>query len=168
MYDVYPIAHTQVDWNIFIRAVQDTLGVSPTRGLDELGILSSVPAAYLASLDCGNNPLEALRRARYASMVHASFLTLVPRLSTILPFYDYAKIAVIETPRDQQYLVILDASLKDWIYCTTKLCQVDSLFAVRAIAGRIMNHLESMGYKECWSQYEKIEQSDKTICLRHL
>lgn len=50
---IIPIAITSVNWDVFIREVQEITGVSPVRILDDKKINIKDPFAYLATLNSG-------------------------------------------------------------------------------------------------------------------
>ena len=60
-YELYPLAITSVDWKIYSEQVKKILNIDPLKGLGASYIDRELPAAYLATLDLENQPLEQLR-----------------------------------------------------------------------------------------------------------
>ena len=59
--EIFALATTNVHWETFIKTCQESLGFSPTRGIDKHNINPKEAKAYVASLDLRNQPLECLR-----------------------------------------------------------------------------------------------------------
>ena len=171
MYDVYPIARTQVDWNLFIKLGLQAFKVSPTRGLDDYGISIESPVAYLACLNFENNPLQQLRNGFLEGPTfkhfYFSFLT-IGESFIFTQFEGEFEIFLKRIPNNfkQEYVAIMTASIQTWINVSIRFCKSFRMFENRAIINRIVNHLENMGFKELWNDYEKVTLDDKTFILK--
>lgn len=168
MLDVYPIAYTKPDWQCFIRCVQESLGTSPTRGLDDCRMDPQMPASYLATLDFENSPNLAIELTTMTGTGDHFFFTflLTAPLVVILPLYTDVKILRHLTRDEDEQLYILTASINQWKQIVVKYCHQDQPQKLRLIMNRIMNHLETAGFRELWANYDKTTLTDKTFVLK--
>jgi len=74
------VAGTAVDWPKFVTAINNALGRSPTRGLDDYALPVGSPASYVAAIAefnrAGSNPVTAVKEAD-RTFAHLSFTFLV-------------------------------------------------------------------------------------------
>ncbi len=114
--NIYPLATTQCDWSTFIKVVQDTLGYSPTRGLDGSSINPKTISAYLACLDMENKPMEHLENiaSTFYRHVHMSFICVLDEYIVMkLIKYTDLKINIKEGKR-KKIVTIITADIGLW------------------------------------------------------
>lgn len=156
-YNIKPIAMTNVDWVSYIKFVQDTLGFSPTRGLDEVGIKPTDTVAFFSTLELNNLPYEVLMCPVCPPMQHISvtFACELDQsdaidLSTSIP-------SIVRQTPDGKYLVISTGTMKQWydviIYRLQPISKLD-----RRMFSAIYQCFLRMGFKDFWPQHSKIDK----------
>lgn len=165
---VSPLAMMQVDWTTYIKMCQDVLGYSPTRGLDECAIDPKSPAAYLATLDLENQPLEHLRNPEDSQGFHHVFFSFIVELISPedIMAIKGGRLRVLNKRGSSTYLAILSGSILDWYYQTIFGCTKKSSIGVRQVMNKCYEYLCLAGFKEVWSNYERIDLQDQTFYLR--
>jgi len=76
MLEIKLCSMTTPSWETFIKNIQDTLGISPTRGLDDAHQDINSPLAFLGSLDCNNNFKKALENYDNYRHIHIGLLSI--------------------------------------------------------------------------------------------
>ncbi len=165
-YKIYPLAYTQVDWRVFIDLCQNTLGYSPSRGVDKSYLDIKDPAAYIGSLNLENDPLKALREGgsifQHFSMtfiadIDEAALLSLQRRSRLIAFSK-------EYKRDR-YLTILTGNMEQWLTSIVEACSRDTEYHYRWIMSRVLEYLQQTGLKEIFSSYTKEDLQDETCIL---
>ena len=163
---IYPLAYTQVDWRIFNQISQDILGVSPSKGIDASYLDIKDPAAYLASLDIENRPLDALRKHGPA-LDHCtfSFIGCVDTETLLCVHAD----TYIKVFRKQvgftDHFVILSATIRDWVRSLEKMLSKDSHYLLRQLGTFCLSYFQQTGYREVFAKYKKSKAQDGTTIL---
>ena len=142
--------------------------MNPLRDLDEAGLDLKSPATYMIALDRYNNvdgAVESSIMTGIAEHVHFTFVV-TTSLLVILPLYCDVKILRVSTTDEDVQLYIMTASVADWKSVTLKHCHIDSPSKLRWIMNRIMNHLETAGFRALWYSHEKHQLPDQTFVLR--
>lgn len=169
-YKISPLAITHVDWRTYINFVKEVLGCDPTRGLGSTIIKLNTPAAYLATLDLENHPLEQLSKGGFSNNtfdhLHISFIAELDAeiLHTILvtfPNLDY-----ITKKTKKKYLVIISAKMSTWYSVMPQALRVEQEKEIREIFQIILIWFDNLGFKDVWSDGDRIIHNDGTIILK--
>jgi hypothetical protein len=169
-YKISPLSITQVEWRTYIKFVEDVLGFNPAQALGSTVIKLETPAAYLATLDFENQPLDQLRKGAFlnntfdhlsvsfiAELDHEALLELLQTLPTL----DY----IVKKAR-KTYLVILSAKISVWYSVVLKALQIGRPIEVREIFQIILIWFDNMGFKDVWAEHERKLQPDGTFILQ--
>lgn len=164
-----PIAYPLVDWPIYIELTKRALGISPARGLDQDHIPLHDPAAFIATLDMENKPLEALR-THDSSIFHHMCMTcagiihedLVHKIITRLPcgVLIYPSI----TGKGDKYIIIT-ATMDKWINAILQSCQGNTDDDLRKVMSNLFEVMMSSTFKEVFSKYKRTKLPDGTYVL---
>lgn len=169
-YKITPLAITQVEWRTYIKFVEDVLGCNPTRGLGSTIIELNTPAAYLATLDLENRPLNQLRSGAFINNtfdhLHVSFIAeldtdVLHTVLTTFPNLDY-----ITKKAKKTYLVIISANMSIWYQTIVKALKPNQEYEIREIFKIILVWFDNFGFKDVWSEYDRKIQQDGTIILQ--
>jgi hypothetical protein len=169
-YKILPLAITQVDWRTYIDFTTKVLGYNPTKGLGSTIIQLETPAAYLATLDFENQPLKQLRQGIFLNNtfdhLSVSFITELDANSLQLvmmnlPILDY----IIKKARDT-YLVIISAKMSIWYPAIIKALSKRQEIEVRQIFQIILIWFDNIGFKDIWSNHQRIILKDGSIILK--
>jgi hypothetical protein len=169
-YKIRPLAITQVEWHTYIKFVEDVLGFNPARALGSTVIKMESPAAYLATLDFENRPLDQLREGAFLNStfdhMQVSFIaeldndSLLELLQT-LPILDY-----IVKKSKKTYLVIISAKMSVWYTAVVNGLQPHRAVEIRQIFQIILIWFDNMGFKDVWSAHNRKIQDDGTFILQ--
>ena len=165
-YEIFPLAYTQADWNIFNKVSQASLGVSVSRGIDACYLDLKDPGAYLGSLDFDNDPLYALRH-KPEILQHFS-MSFIARLDdhALLEMQRKTRIKVFSKEANRRStLAILTADMVVWKAAITESCQSGSDYSLRWLMSRIFDYLQQTGLRELFTDYTKTDLQDGTIAL---
>jgi hypothetical protein len=163
---IYPLAVTRPDWETYIKTVQEILGFSPSVGLGETYIKIESPAAYLATLDLENRPLNQLRRGHFikSSFNHVSFSFIC---SLEQPFIvDF----VIQFPNLQYIyrkpsLLIVTATMTEWYLAVRRGLNVSQERNIREFFHIIYGFFSRYGFQDIWTDLEKSTGKDGFIVM---
>lgn len=154
---VIPISMSKVDWPAYVKVCQETIGFSPTRGLDMQGIKADSPAAFLATLDWDNNPKRQLSIPS-PSYHHAHFgFIIIDEDDVLISFRANTTIRCIVRPFGRREAICLATdSIFEW-YATLafQLMQIDDEKVI-AILNRIYDILCSTELRGMFADYKKV------------
>ncbi len=169
-YKISPLAITQVEWRTYIKFVEDVLGFNPAQALGSTVIKLETPAAYLATLDFENRPLDQLRMGAFlnntfdhvcvsfiAELDHEALLELLQTLPTL----DY----IVKKAR-KTYLVVISAKMSIWYTAVLNALQLNRPIEVRQIFQIILIWFDNLGFKDVWSEHDRMLQQDGTFILQ--
>lgn len=163
-YAIVPLALTKVEWPVYIKVLQDLGLDSPTRELDQTGLIkTSDPSAYLAALDFGSEPLELLRegRANCFEHYHVSFIAQIDELAiTQIASFTQLKLHSKYIRRDT-YVCILTGNIREWV----SACLLPGPYELRYLMNRVIVAFERASFREIFNSYQKINLSDGTFKL---
>ena len=169
-YKISPLAITQVEWRTYIKFVEDVLGYNPAPAVGSTVIKLETPAAYLATLDLENQPLQQLRTGAFLNNtfehMSVSFIAeldndaLLELLQT-LPTLDY----IVKKAR-KTYLVIISAKMSIWYTAVLNALQLHRPIEVRQIFQIILIWFDNMGFKDVWEEHDSKLQQDGTFILQ--
>lgn len=165
---ITPLTLTEVNWPSFIKTVQDFLGYSPTRGLDEAKIELKDPRAFIAAIDCENQPQQALRRAAINNTLRhyfASFIMIMDDADLIIDLGIRDTLAVRVVKNGSRYLTILSGTLWDWYHAMIIYCQRDSNHVLRQVFNAIYGYFKHVNLHVIWSHYNQSIIKDNTFIL---
>jgi len=156
----------QINWQEFIEITRETLGYSPTRGLDAcVSPTHRDPAAYVACLDLRNKPLEALRTGRVRGLFRHYFMTFMFTIGelTVRNITDQTNLALhtIESGRNE-LLVTASGTLEQWHDGILAGCREENLWEYRALMNNIYTTMLVAGFREAFP-YRKIMYHDGTF-----
>lgn len=169
-YKIQPLAITQVEWRTYIKFVEDVLGCNPTRGLGSTIIELDTPAAYLATLDLENRPMNQLSQGAFINNtfdhLHVSFIAeldtdVLHTVLTTFPNLDY-----ITKKAKKTYLVIISAKMSVWYPTIIKALKSFQEKEIRQIFQIILIWFDNLGFKDVWSEYDRKLYIDGTIILQ--
>jgi hypothetical protein len=158
----------QVDWKQFISTCRETVGYSPTRGLDAcVSPTHKDPAAFLACIDLQNKPLEAIRHGYKRGLFRHFFFGFSFLLSEneLRELHQRTRLALFSEASGRDYLVIASGTMDQWHDAVICMCQIDCLYELRVIFNTIYNLFLNMGFREAFP-YSKIEQQDGTFAIK--
>jgi hypothetical protein len=169
-YKIRPLAITQVEWHTYIKFVEEVLGFNPARALGSTVIKLETPAAYLATLDFENRPLDQLRDGVFlnntfdhmqvsfiAELDHDALLELLQTLPTL----DY-----IVKKAKKTYLVIISAKMSIWYTAIINALQLHRPIEIRQIFQIILIWFDNLGFKDVWETHSRVIQDDGTFILQ--
>ena len=159
-----------VDWPSYIKVCQDALGYSPTRGIDDLGIKTSSPAAFIQTLDLQNNPRYAITRQDLYAHSFASFIGEMEfedlyMMSTLF-HVKMASIAGKNIGKDTR-LTIFSGTLDFWFHDITVCSNAVVSKNIREFLNITKRHLERAGYAQIFAGYQELARADGTFTLRY-
>lgn len=168
MYEIHPIGMQQVDWRTFIKVCQDTLGESPTRGLDEAGMDPKDPASFVAVLGFDHKPLETLRTAIDSAHLlghyHMSCVA-VGDEDMVDALYRYSNLAVAEKRKGAKRLVVVSGTVATWFDALRMGCREDREADYRVMLNTVYDLFCSTGFREVFWNLNKIMLSDGSFRL---
>lgn len=164
MIEVTPIAMTHVDWKTFNEVCQSSIGVRPTKGLDDVGIKLIEPAAFLASLNMQNNPLEVLRADPFLEQsfehVTLSFFVRADEITFYkLRMMTYLSIMNIST------VAVLSGTVRDWYHASLCCCLRSATVEVRDVLTKVVTILNQTKLCNIWSSHDIKKLEDGTIVI---
>jgi hypothetical protein len=170
IYNIKPLAITQVEWREYIKFVEKVLGFNPAKGLSSTVIKLESPAAYLATLDFENRPLEQLRNGVLLNNtfdhLQVSFIAefdsdTITELLQTLPRLDY----IIKKGR-KTFLVIISAKMSVWYQAVINGLQEHRSYEIRKIFQIILIWFDNLGFKDIWSTHQRRILDDGTFILQ--
>jgi len=163
---ILPLTLMQVNWPVFIESAQSFLGYSPTRGLDTAKIDLTNPVAFLASLDCENDPHKALRRAAINNILPHSFASFIMIIDDADIILTIAQIISIRTKRKgSRFLCVVSGTMSNWYHSMITCCQRDTDIIIRQIFNKIYTFFKQAGFGPIWSHYREQYIHDNTFVL---
>jgi hypothetical protein len=155
---------------MYSQTFNEVLGYYPTRGLDDATIEISSPQAFLGTLGFDNRPLEVYRTGRYAGNtfehIFFGFCGVVDQLIlTELILQTRLTASYKKQDRGDLSFIILSGTLDLWFDAVVSGCNVNKEKTYRALWNRVHQFFETGGFKEVWSDYEHVQQSDSTFTL---
>jgi hypothetical protein len=158
MFEIFTLSIPEVNWLPYIKASQDVLGFSPTRGLDQEGISPKQPAAFLATLDFKNQPGNQLRKGVYEnnSFDHY-FISFGMVDDTAIPglwIANNCPVDVMHRAGEERHLFLISGTMRQW-YSTLITCQRGQVIpeSVSIRLSHISNNLRSAGFGPIWEQF---------------
>lgn len=169
MVKILPLAILSVNWPEYIKLCEETLGFSPTRGLDEARLDIKSPAAYLATLDLENKPLEQLGSGRYTSnsfdQMFFAFILQADDFLLMEIYKECSRLKILSKRGKRQNLVIISGTMSEWhdniIACHNERVSTE----IREVANRCLDIFEQSGFKEVWSRWRRVMLKDSTFIL---
>ena len=159
-YEIYPLAVTSVDWKVYSDQVKKLLAIDPLQGLGASYIKREHPAAYLATLDLQNQPLQQLREgALNNSSFHHFSVSFIGSIDSELFFTLLTEFPNILTISRQisktSHFIILTADMSIWHHSVRTALTPRYSKDIRGLFHLILIHFEYLGFKEVWSKYER-------------
>ena len=159
---------TQVNWKQFINVCHETVGYSPTRGLDACASPTHKdPAAFLACIDLQNKPLEALRHGRQRGLFRHFFFSFAFTLdpSSLLSLHQFTHLAIFsERSQMSDHLFIASGSMEEWHDAVLLLCKPFICHELRATANIIYDMFLNMGFRTAFP-LPKTKEQDGTFTV---
>jgi len=165
---IMPLTLTEINWPTFIKMVQDFLGFSPTRGLDEAKIDLKHPTAFLGALDCENKPLVALRRAAIKNTLRhyfASFIMIIDDADLLISLGLQDTLALYTRREGSRFLTILSGTMWDWYHAMIIHTQREANHVARQIFNTIYGFFKRVGLHVIWSHYSLNHIQDNTFIM---
>ena len=164
---VEPLGITQINWNLYIKFTQNILGVSPTRGIDAAHIDLNHPSAFIATIPIGNKPHENLADKYNLALGLMSFSFIIKaELQASLKLARYTKeLDAYPQIGDNDVLIILNGTLKDWIEVIRKCSRSSVCKEVRYIINCCYIYFKRGGFSRIWDKYDEITLKDGSIIL---
>jgi len=165
---IMPLALTEINWPTFIKMVQDFLGYSPTRGLDEAKIDLKHPTAFLGALDCENKPLDALRRAALKNTLRhyfASFIMIMDDADLLINLGTQDTLALYTRREGSRFLTVLSGTMWDWYHAMIIHSQREANHVLRQIFNIIYGFFKMSGLHVIWSHYTLNDIQDNTFVM---
>jgi len=158
---------SQVDWKQFITLCKETVGYSPTRGLDaSASPTHKDPAAFLACVDLRNNPLGALKDGRQRGLFRHFFLSFMLTLEDeSLIALQQTQLAIYSEKCNREYFVIASGSMADWHDAVIFGCKAVVPYELRISSNIIYDVFLNMGFRASFP-YTKTKQPDGTFILK--
>lgn len=164
---IYPIAATMVSWKDFVDLSKESLGYSPTRGLDENKIELTNASAFVSCLDFKNKPKECLTLELNPVFQHVYYSFMGDLGEDMFWIFQGGITATSVESRKKTRLAILTGSLFNWYLFTIMhlTSHYPEDFEIRSLANQVMLYLEMAGYKSVWAKWVKKSQNDGTFLL---
>jgi len=146
---------------------QDTLGFSPTRGLDKYHMDISKVGSIVACLNFDNEPKKAFASRKAFKILQHSYFSFIGNMSLkmIIEINQSTELQVQYTEGENGYLVLLSGTALVWRVACVDMSDPDMMKAIRTIFNKCHLHLERAGFAEIWSGYSKRELPDGTYTM---
>lgn len=159
-YEIYPLAVTSVDWDIYSEQVKKLLAIDPLQGLGAAYIKREHPSSYLATLDLQNQPLQQLREGVFTnSTFHHFSVSFIGSMDSELFFTflcEFPKILTISREISKtSHFIILSADMSIWHHTVRAALSSKYPDDLRKLFHLLLIHFERLGFKEVWSKYER-------------
>jgi hypothetical protein len=167
---VCPITMPNVHWSEWIKAAQQYLGASPTRGLDAANIDLKDPGAWLASLDFQERkPNDALRHGHANGIfyhLHLSFLIIMD-MESCLQVSTETELHIHRIPaiRRGDFLCIVSGTLKAWFDAILHFCKEEQDILLRLIFNRVVNVFDHTYLKQIFHGCKRKILQDESFIL---
>jgi len=163
-YKVYPLAITQVSWQTFIQVCQETLGFSPTRGLDKQGLSVEKPSAFLACLDLENKPLDNLRNRLSLTFEHFSVSFIIKGNEKLLKQIAFlGTLHIVHKQQNDDFLIIVSGTMDKWYSTVLRACQEHRPKELRWVFNVIFAFFKDAGFGDVWHGKERKTLPDNTF-----
>jgi hypothetical protein len=161
--EIYPIAITQPDWKVFVKASEKAIGYSPTRVLDAENITVGTPESYLMALNSFKTIANDPRKTKNFVLRHISLSMLL-----ILNNYTYGEILEntnqellfikSEDLNDNNIIaVIATGTLNNW----RNICiNYGNTLTLKQFSYKIYEILIKIGYNNIFNDYKIIEKTN--------
>ena len=159
-YEIYPLAVTSVDWDIYSEQVKKLLTIDPLQGLGVAFIKRENPSSYLATLDLANQPLQQLREGVFSnSSFHHFSVSFIGSMDSELFFTFLCEFPNIRTISREisktSHFIILTADMSIWHHTVRSGLTLKYSDDIRKLFHLLLLHFEQLGFKEVWSKYER-------------
>lgn len=165
------VAGTNVDWNRLVTGVNDALGRSPTKELDNCGMPVGSPGTYLAALAefnrRGSNPVTACRDAD-RTLTHLSFTFLVncDRDMAMAVLKQSVGLFVLDAePSRGRENFVITGNLRDWRSCVVECCRPEAPAEARAFYNAVWVQLDRLGFRDVFGSLARRDLKDHTFAL---
>lgn len=146
------LALSGIDWPTYSSILITELGYNPIRELDEIGLTTSDPCAFMSSLEGMDNPVMTMKH------VFVSFL--------ITTDHDASLIAMPGLPMiKQDNIYIVSGNLYDWFNFVNRFSVSNVAQPIRIFANSVMILLRNKGFN-IWNTVAKSELPDGTFTLK--
>ena len=153
--------------------VNETLGRSPTRELDNASMQVGSPGTYLAALAeyhrPRSNPVTALRDAD-RTLTHLSYTFLVgcDRDMAVCVLKCSVGLFVLDAePSRGRENFLITGNLRDWRSCVVESCTPDSPAEARAFYNAVWSAFDRLGFRDVFAAYRRRDMRDQTFVLEH-
>jgi len=161
---IYPIQIGHIDWGIYIEAVKDFTGDSPTRGIDMANISPKKPIAFLKTLDFNNQPHTVIGQEH---LYNHSFFSFIVEMDV----YDMtdisarSELSIAYLEKRSRVLVLMSGTLLKWKHAIINISHRSAASGARNIINEIKIVLEGAGFEEVWKEVKFFPHTDgTTIC----
>lgn len=175
MFQLIPIARTEVDFRLLINSVNSALGRSPTATLDEQwhnlainGGTNNPLSDYLALLKeinkPGSKPFDDA--GSLLEHVHLSFLLIATKGVTIkLINESRLSFNTVESRHHDFHLSVVSGTLDRWRTALLNCCDADVEYEVRLFGSKILEFFEKFNIRQFVTSFAKIPMGDGTVRL---
>ncbi len=171
--DVVPIAGTAIDWMKFVSTINDILGRSPTRELDNCGLPVGTPPTYISALAefnrQGSNPIMAVQNAdRLLEHLSFSFLVSCDRDMMMIVLKQTVGLNILSAePSRGRENFIITGTLRNWKTVIVEGSGPDSCVEARQFFNEVWKCLDKLGLRDLFANLHRRELRDRTFALEH-
>lgn len=154
----------QVDWQTYIKFVQDFMDESPTRGIDSLNIKTKEPIAFLKTLDFCNQPQTIVGQEHLYEHLFFSFI-ITASIYDLMELGSRGTVSIAYVERHSTAMAVISGTLLQWKQTIINVSKKEALKGAREIINEIKSILETAGFKEIWKEIKFYPKGDGTdIC----
>lgn len=169
MLQIFPIAKTQIDWQLFLTLTSKFLGRSVTKTIDHQSFNLKDSISYLIAFSEFEEELNGVPSDFECVLKHFNFSFLVLCSKDLLLEVSTAsdlKISFTESISEILICSIISGNLQEWRTAIINGTSDRSTFIVRNFFDKIFLEFDKLGLGCLWSKYSKIQMSDSTFRLK--
>lgn len=159
---IVPIAVSMPNWKLYTSTIYDSIGVSPTKKIDELNWNKEDPAVFLSTLNLDNKPDQAftvnIEDQIYDHMFFTFFIE--ADVKVIRDLKNKSNLNII-FPKENDFSIV-SGTLKQWLRIIVSGLQYSTDKKLRELLFNCMLVLESTQLKRFFANYKK-NSKDFTI-----
>lgn len=159
---IHPIQIGHVDWDIYVNAVKDFTGESPTRGIDVANISPKKPIAFLKTLDFHNQTHMTIGQEH---LYNHSFFSFIVEMDSydMIDIAARGEVSLAYTEKRSRVLVLMSGTLLQWKRSIINISHKTSSSGARSIINEIQSILETAGFREVWAEIKFYPNNDGTF-----
>lgn len=162
--EVHLLQLTKTDWNTYIKVCTEHLGESPTRGIDQVKIMTDMHPAFISTLDLNNHPEDAIKDIKNYKHTFLSFLVVTKYSGLCLDAcgVDVKRELVSE---DNKTVLIVSGTL--WNFFIMFILYMGYMSEeANIITNKMYIIIERLGYGKVFEKYETVPKPSGIFILK--